>query len=54
MGVQGSLLGVAIILITYAEDSFVIGIHAFFSLNCHTGFYHSFYLNLLLYSASKK
>lgn len=29
MGMQGHLLGVAIILITYAEDRFVIGIHAF-------------------------
>lgn len=29
MGVQGSLFGVAIILVTYAEDSCVIGIHAF-------------------------
>lgn len=29
MGTQGSLFSVAIILITYAEDSCVIGIHAF-------------------------
>lgn len=29
MGMQGSLSGVAMILITYVEDRFVIGIHEF-------------------------